>query len=360
MAMTKRQTIQNFLAQLSQAEETFLLGELLAKNGIQAVRESKLAPAALSRLEKILATDLEKAPSPKSRNARWRLFFIFLLLRYAGLRMEEIFQIKAEDLQLAEAKIQIRCGKFQRIVPLSPKGAAAMREQIEKWPPALALDYPFRCDGSLIRRAFARCALKCGLSPHLLTARGLRQHRALELEHLGLPPELINLFLGRQLGSLDLEQGKKILAQAIENEQYPKTSARNAFYGELISLEKKGILVHCILETSSGLKVYASITESSRQNLGLRLGLHMRAIIKAPFVQVFQYSSALNKAPNHFLGQIKEVKRDAEAMEINILLPEGNLLCALYVMGQKPDFPLSEAETIGVKFSPFSVILITA
>lgn len=359
--MNKHQEIQTFLAKLSKAEATYLLSELLTKNGIKASSAQKLAPADLSRVEKELLNDLEKAANPKSRTARWRLYFIFLLLRYGALRMEEIFQLRGED--LTAAKIRIRSSKFPREVPLAPKTVAQMRVQIEKWPFILALEYPLRCNGSLVRRAFSQYALKCGLAPHLLNARAIRRYRALELEYTGLPHELIRLFLGQRIGNsnFDLQEGQKILTQAIENEQFPKTSARNAFYGELVSLVKRGILVECVLETIAGLKVYAIITESSRQNLDLHLGMAVRGIIKAPMLSVFSSSSAAEPLPpNHFLGQIKEIKEDAEAMEINIILPQGNLLCALYVNGQKPDFPLATADIIGVKFSPFSVILTSA
>lgn len=347
--------IQTLLSGLSRQEQADLFAALISKNGF-AQPLPTFRPGDLALVEKRLALGIEQAQSPKARNSRLRLWFIFMLLRYGGMRLEEIFGLAPENLNLAASLINITEGKKPRELPLPPQAARQMRGRLESWPALAALSRPFLCDSSLVRRGFALCAARCEVSAGLLTARSLRRHRALELERAGLPPPLINLYLGKAVADVNFNasKGAEILKQAILNEQFPRTSARNAFNGRLVRLEKQGILVKTRLETASGLLVEAVITDTSRQNLELKTGSPATALVKAPWVELYKAGAA---GPNHFLGKIKEIKQDEKAMEISVLLPRGNVVCSLYTQGRGPGFPLSLGMPVGARFSPFAVIL---
>ncbi len=345
-----------FLSSLSRSERELLLAGLMTKTGNGYLLHQKTYPLELFRAERNLLDNIDRTSIPKILNSRLRNWFIFMLLRYGGMRLEEILDLEAENLELNTLRINIPKGRFPRTISLPPLATRQMRERLERWPALFVLKNPFRCDSSQIRRAFSRCASQCALSPGLLTARTLRRHRGLELEKAGLPLSLINLFLGRAIPDpdFDSEQGNKILDQFIQNEQFPKTSARNSFHGALISLKKKGILIETCLETASGMKVHAVITDTSRQNLNLEEGMAVTALVKAPWVNVYENISS---EPNHFYGKIKEIKEDSSAVEIIVIMDTGNIVCSLYTLEQKPDFPLYAGKDVGVKFSPMSVIL---
>lgn len=353
--MSSSQKIESILSGLSRQEQAALLAALISRNSLARPCDI-FRPGELSLVEKTLAQGIDQARSPKTLNSRLRLWFIFMLLRYGGMRLEEIFSLGPENLNLAACLINITRGKNPRETPLPPLAARQMRIRLESWPALAGLPRPFLCDSSLVRRGFAQCAARCQVSPGLLTARALRRHRAQELERTGLPPPLINLYLGRALAedNFNVAQGAEILKQAVLNEQFPRTSARNAFNGRLVRLEKKGILVRIWLETASGLLVEAVITETSRKNLELKTGSSATALVKAPWVEVYE---AGETGPNHFFGKIKEIKQDNNAMEISVLLPQGNIVCSLYTRRRKPDFPLCLDMPVGARFSPLSVIL---
>lgn len=353
--MGSSQKIQNILSSLSRQEQADLLAALISGNSLARPCRA-FQPGELSLVEKKLAKDIDQAQSPKVLNSRVRLWFIFMLLRYGGMRLEEIFSLEPENLNLSASMINITKGKNPRELPLPPLAVRQMRSRLESWPALAGLPRPFFCDSSLVRRGFAQCAARCEVSSGLLTARALRRHRALELERAGLPQPLINLYLGRYVAeaNFNVAQGAEILKQAILNEQFPRTSARNAFNGRLVRLEKKGVLVKTWLETASGLLVEAIITDTSRQNLELKTGSAATALVKAPWVEVHEAGAS---GPNHFYGKIKEIKEDNEAMEISVLLPQGNIVCSLYTQGRKPDFSLYPDMPIGARFSPLSVIL---
>lgn len=360
--MNTHKEIQQFLSSLSDTECSFILLELMAKNGHSSAGMRRTYPGELLRMERWLLNSINTVSVPRIRNSRLRIWLIFMLLRYGGLRLEEIFDLHADDLKLDESQILIRKHGHKRAVPLPLHASRLMREQIEEWPALIALSRPCRCDSSLVRRSFARYSVQGGISPRLLSARALRRHRALELEDNGLPPNLVNLFLGRLISDskFDSAQGLKILRQAIANEQFPKTSARNSFYGTLVSLVKHGILVETTLESISGLVVKAIITDTSCQNLKLNLGMTARALVKAPWVKIFEPGGGAFAADsNRFYGMIKEIKKDADAMEIMVALPQGNIICALYAAQERPAFPVALGDNVGVEFSPLAVILTT-
>lgn len=354
--MSVRQNTLKLIAGLSWQERELLLSGLLAERGL-SLDFSGPGPADLARAERSLAKAAEGARGPKALNSRLRLWFIFMLLRYGGLRLEEVFNLEGGALEPGFQRVHILSGKFPRTAPLPLQAARRMAEKLELWPALFAIRHPFRCDGSLVRRGLAQCASACGILPGLLSARALRRGRELELKRAGLPRSLINLFLGRRIAAADFnaEEGLLALERFIHNEAFPKTSARNAFYGRLSGLSGRGILVDAELETAAGLAVRAVITETSRQSLGLKEGMPCAALVKAPMAALCRPGEAGDD--NYFEGVIMEIKRDDWAMEVIVRLPQGNVLCALYAQGKAPPFPIAAGDSAGVRFSPFSVIL---
>lgn len=65
-----------------------------------------------------------------------------------------------------------------------------------------------------------------------------------------------------------------------------KISARNCLEGKVVSIKKGPVSTEVTLETASGEKIVSSITSTSAENLGLKVGDTAYAVIKASSVMI--------------------------------------------------------------------------
>lgn len=347
-----------FLATLSGSQQRQLLEELL----IRGQRSGKQQLRNLMAAEMWLEERAVQAGSPPHAHARYRMWFIFMLLRHGALRIPEIFALKAGDFDPLMGLIHVS-GKRTRIVPLPPEIARHLASVWKEWPGRMGVEYPFQCDASLVRRMFKQCATACGMAPELLAAGSLRKHRAFELEAAGLHPALVSSFLGQPgRGVLFSPQDAfSLIRKFIQERPGMKTSARNVFRGPVSSLKSHGILVEVTITTADGIKVTSVITETSRKNLALEEGKQVAALVKAPWVSVVpadQDSPVLTE--NHYRGKVESMQKDALACEMSIALPGGTKICALHTNGPKLDESIKDGSEVIASFSAFSVILTEA
>ena len=136
------------------------------------------------------------ALTSREKTSRLRLWLIFMVLRHAGLRWVEVEQLRRQDVDLTTQCIHI-AGAHARDVPLSPMVAAQLGTVLDDPSGIGATLLPVEYDASHIRRNLQRCGEECGLPRGLLTARGLRRSRGLELRRQGLPDLVVDAFLGR-------------------------------------------------------------------------------------------------------------------------------------------------------------------
>lgn len=297
----------------------------------------------------------QRSGPPAHKNARIRMWFIFMLLRHGGLRLKEIFALKADDCRFDQGYLHLP----DREVPFSFHIARLLASNWNIWPGRMAA-HPFLCDPSQVRRSLGACARASGYETSLLSARALRRQRQLELEMGGLHPALSAFFLGRSAppAPFTRETAFTILKQFISQEDSVKTSARNVFRGQVIEVAEKGILVAVTLATEQGLKVTSIITSTSRQSLNLEKGACATALVKAPWITILaENERAAAGAENCYEGTIRSFSQDFQACEIVIDLPEGSQLCALYANGAAPAATLKEGARVLACFSPFAVTL---
>lgn len=65
-----------------------------------------------------------------------------------------------------------------------------------------------------------------------------------------------------------------------------KISARNCLEGKIIDIKKGPVSTEVTIETSAGEKIVSSITSTSAESLGLKIGDKAYAVIKASSVMV--------------------------------------------------------------------------
>lgn len=109
-----------------------------------------------------------------------------------------------------------------------------------------------------------------------------------------------------------------------------KTSARNLFYGTIISIEKTPVNCEVILKTPQGFEVVSQITPSSLERLGLKEGAQAYALIKANWVVL---STLLDRdvkisARNHYCGEIVHIENGPVNAEVTIALEGGQQISA--------------------------------
>lgn len=400
------EVLSTFVRGLSADERAFVRRRLLRRDSAALLRDdARLDQQSLAAVESRLWERMETASGPRWRRPRLRIWLIFMLLRYGGLRLVEIFALRPTDVDLREGLIYVN-GAAQRTVPLPPAVAGRLRRVLED--PTLFCEKTTLvvCDAGYVRRCLLECSAECGLPTGLLNARALRANRALELGRQGLPLPVLEYFLGRSVGPrpglmrCDAPAALDMLREHLQVERPVKTSARNVFQGRIVSLRSAGLLVEVVLAAVGGLRITAIITDESLRNLDLREGTPVNAGVKAPWViveprpvrtvggpegadkigeigEIGEICSAPDAqsnakpdamsvakpgactaptAENCFPAVVTRVREDDLVAEITATLSDGSPVCALVSKGAGVSLPQA-GDKVLVHFKAFAVII---
>lgn len=365
-----REEMAALLRTLSSADRAWLRQRLMRRDSTALLQDTgRISPRELLAVESWLWEKASAARGPREKRPRLRMWLIFMLLRYAALRLVEIFNLRPPHLDLQEGIIRVPDGDGTpgREVPLPLTVSRRLRRVLED--PALFPESQdlMRCDASYVRRCLQQCGAACGLPKGLLSARALRHSRALELGRQGLPLPVVDIFLGRRAAPgqssivrCDPQEARRLLREQLQRERPMKTSARNVFQGRITSLRQTGILVEVVLRTAGGLRIVSLITDESCRTLALTEGKLVNASVKAPWVLVSPGELPKNSSPpaeNCFLGVVEKVREDQMVAEVVVALPEGSLVCAIQSCCLESSAALKAGQKATVLFKSFSVIL---
>lgn len=324
----------------------------------RGLTEAELLAAEIWLEERLYAAD-----GPRLRHPRVRLWFIFMLLRHAGLQLVEIFRLSGECLDFGRALLHVPGpqGEAAREVPLPPAVAKKLGTVWAAWE-GREQARPFLCDASRVRRSLHQCALACGLNPVLFTARGLRRHRGLELAAAGVHPSLVDAFLGRDaaerksLVRFDADAARRLLRERIQG--YARTSARNHFRGRVTRVRHKGLLTDVTFATASGLEIRARITGRSCRSLGLAPGVIVSGAVKALWIEARAEAAGGRPADgaNRLAGTVDAVRRDDGYAETLITLDDGGEACSVRPVAEM-EWLREPGARVEIFFSPAAVIL---
>lgn len=360
----KREKLSTLLHSLETEDRKWLQQKLMRQDTASLLRDEKgLSDQELLAAESWYWQQYAESTSMRARRAHARLWCIFMLLRYGGLRLVEALALELGHMDWGSGIIHIQ-GEHARQVPLPATHCRRLRQMMEDpalFTPSGAL---LHCDASYVRRSLQQCGNACGLPAGLLSARSLRQTRILELVRQGLPAPVADMFAGRnrrqQSGSIryNLKAAQTLLREHVQRTSGLRTSARNVFHGRIEHLRASGIIVTVVLCTAGGLRVTAMITDESCKSLGLSKDMLVTASIKAPWI-IIEPDQGQDKPPvttrNCFRGTVERVRQDEMLAEILVNLPDGSQACALHVRGESPIPPVSSS--VWVIFKALSVIL---
>ncbi len=324
---------------------------------------SPLAPGDLKRLEDAFRAHAEKNIRPEYQRSRLRLYVLFLLLRYAALRLGEAVRVDDErDLDLDAGLLRV-AGAQVREIPLPAPLTAELRRLFHRDILLAERGRLTALDPGYIRRNFYARAKECGIAPESASPRALRHARAVEMLESGMPMPALQKFLGQP----SLESANRLLVYSdddidtmtrhyLKREARLKTSARNVFPARVSGLRQSCFMVEVALTTLTGLKLVSVITEESLLNLQLSRGKTVMATVKAPWV-VLTRNPAAPGVSNRFAGTVAAVRRSDLVCEVLVDLPEGSRVCALVTTGNADALALAPGEAVTALFKAFAVIL---
>lgn len=158
----KREELAALLRSLSPADTAWLRQRLLRRDSVALLQDTgRISPQELLSVESWLWERAAAARGPREKRPRLRMWLIFMLLRYAGLRLVEIFALGPPDMDLQGGIIRVK-GACGREVPLPLAVSRRLRRVLED--PGLFPASPelMRCDASYVRRSLQQCGAACG------------------------------------------------------------------------------------------------------------------------------------------------------------------------------------------------------
>ncbi len=314
-----------------------------------------LSSEQLTALDVCFRARVERARDPARMLARTRIRLVFLLIRYAGLRLGEALHLdETRDIRLGDACIMAG-GAHARELPMALPLLDNLQRLLDQ-PAALSVRGRLtRLDPGYVRRSFYARARECGLPPESASPRALREARGLELIRKGLPPAAVEQFLGR--GGRGNGEYARPLREYLHRETIMKTSARNVFSGRVASIRQSDFLVEVVVRTLTGLEIVTVITEESLKNLDLFEGKAIVATIKAPWVMLHRDAGLPNSARNRFMGRVERVQRSVLAVEVVLELGDGSRVCAVAVEDVEDLAGVKPGDELVVSFKAFAVVL---
>lgn len=131
-----------------------------------------------------------------------------------------------------------------------------------------------------------------------------------------------------------------------------KTSARNHLQGVVAAIERDGMRDAISVRLHDSLQVSVNITHASTQALGLKKGVAVYLLIKAPAIR---FARQHHVQQNVFCGLIRSSRRMHNQQELEVqIAPDVHLIT---VAGQDQAQPLRKGDQIWVHIDPDTVIL---
>lgn len=137
-----------------------------------------------------------------------------------------------------------------------------------------------------------------------------------------------------------------------------KTSARNQFTGTVSEVVMGTVNAEIHVSLAGGEKIVASITKESTEKLGIKTGLDVIALVKAPqIIIVSDFGGYRISARNQLPGTITDVKAGAVNTEVDIELSGGEKVAATVTNDSVETLGLRKGQQATAVFKAGAVIL---
>ena len=140
-----------------------------------------------------------------------------------------------------------------------------------------------------------------------------------------------------------------------------KTSARNQFHGIIKAIHIGAINAEIEISLYGGEIIISSITKDSVENLALKEGKNVIALVKAPqVILVTDFGGYKLSARNQLPGEITQIKPGVVNAEVDIKLKGGQLMAATVTNDSVENLGLKKGQPITAVFKAGAVILAVA
>jgi molybdate transport system regulatory protein len=135
-----------------------------------------------------------------------------------------------------------------------------------------------------------------------------------------------------------------------------KTTARNEFNGTITEVKSGGVMSEVVVHVADNLDISATITNDSKESLGLEVGKEVMMLIKSSLV-ILSKEKLQATARNNILTKVAEVIKGAVNSEVKLFV--GNkLLCSVVTNDAVEDLDIQVGENIYAIFKASSVIVV--
>lgn len=137
-----------------------------------------------------------------------------------------------------------------------------------------------------------------------------------------------------------------------------KTSARNQFVGQVVSVQQGAVNDEVVLRADNGLEIVAIITHGSAVSLGLAAGKPAFALVKASSVIVMvDVAGGQVSARNCLAGTVSSLTKGAVNAEVIIATDSGANIAAIVTNGSADRLGLAVGKPATAIFKASSVIV---
>ncbi|WDE08876.1 TOBE domain-containing protein [Thalassomonas viridans] len=136
-----------------------------------------------------------------------------------------------------------------------------------------------------------------------------------------------------------------------------QTSARNQFRGQITRIIPGAVNAEVVLELSESQTVTAIITNDSLQQLNLKTGSQVIALVKASWVLLSKETGLKTSARNQLTGTITRICEGAVNSDITVDLGAGKSISAVITHSSCKEMGLQQGDNVCAFFKASNVIL---
>lgn len=137
-----------------------------------------------------------------------------------------------------------------------------------------------------------------------------------------------------------------------------KTSARNQFTGVIKEVHIGSVNAEVLVEVSGGESIVASVTKESVESLGIKPGISVIALVKAPQITVVSdFDGYRISARNQLPGKISGITPGAVNSEIDIEVKGGQKIAATVTVDSVTALGLHQGQAVTAVFKAGAVLL---
>jgi molybdate transport system regulatory protein len=137
-----------------------------------------------------------------------------------------------------------------------------------------------------------------------------------------------------------------------------KTSARNQFSGIVKDVIIGAVNAEVLVELSGGDTIVAAVTKESVESLGIKSGINVLALVKAPqIIVVADFAGYKISARNQLAGTISAITPGAVNSEIDIEVKGGQKIAATITVDSVASLGLRKGQTVTAVFKAGAVLL---